>query len=102
MFHYFGTLAYRESSYRKYLDLVAQGKTVGGEITPSYAMLEADGIQAIETALDKPNYLWILRNPADRFWSHIRYRARWKNDLTGTAIDHRTAETGPVPPAFGA
>ena len=83
--HYLGTLAYREGSYRKYLDLVAQGKLLGGEITPSYAMLEADGIQAIETALDRPNYLWILRNPADRFWSHIRYRARWKDDLTGTA-----------------
>ena len=83
--HYLGTLAYREGSYRKYLDLVAQGKLLGGEITPTYAMLEADGIQAIETALDRPNYLWILRNPADRFWSHVRFRARWKDDLTGTA-----------------
>ena len=84
LWHYSGTLLYSVSSYRKYLELIARGKVLGGEITPAYAMLEADGIQAIETALGRPKYLWILRNPADRFWSHIRYRARWKDDLTGT------------------
>jgi hypothetical protein len=84
LWHYLGTLAYSEKAYRRFVAMIAEDGKLGGEITPSYAMLDATGIAALENALDRPRYIWIIRNPADRFWSHVRYRARWKDDITGT------------------
>ena len=81
--HYPGLLAGSEASYRRFLAAARDGKRIAGEITPSYTMLGADGIAAIERTLDKPRYLLILRNPADRFWSQVRFRARWQDDSEG-------------------
>lgn len=83
--HYFGTLAFSDKSYHAYLRTALASKDIAGEITPAYTMLDHTGIGAIERVLERPRYLLILRNPADRFWSHIRYRARWKNDLNSVS-----------------
>lgn len=53
----------------------AQGKT-SGEITPSYALLELEDVQAIGRLLPDLKVIFILRNPVDRTWSQYRHRVR--------------------------
>lgn len=79
--HYIGMLRGSVESYRRYLEALLDGHRMAGEITPAYTMLDADGFRQIESALDGPIYLLLLRNPTDRFWSQIRYRGRWADDV---------------------
>lgn len=73
---YAGMMMYRDGSYRRLIDLCGRGARISGEITPSYATLPEAGIRAIETCLDHPRYIMLLRNPADRFLSQISHTAR--------------------------
>ena len=70
---YGGMLAHQESSYRKFIELGRYGAAIAGEITPAYATLPREGFAAIDRCLEKPKYLFLLRNPADRFISQIAY-----------------------------
>ena len=82
---YGGMMAHRDASYRRFLELSGEGARIAGEITPSYATLPAEGFRAIESCLDKPKYILLLRNPADRFLSHIRHQAKY--DRTTLHLD---------------
>ncbi len=57
-----------------YLNLFpTQGFTAVGEITPAYAMLSAEDISRILHLAPKVKIIYLLRDPIDRAWSHIRY-----------------------------
>jgi hypothetical protein len=43
-----------------------------GEMTPEYALLQDDGIQHILSLQPKVKLIFILRDPIERGWSHLR------------------------------
>lgn len=62
-------------SDRWYLSLFDNGKeAVKGEITPNYAVLSSEDIQHIHALLPDLKVIYLLRNPVERTWSHLRFR----------------------------
>jgi len=54
-------------------DLIEPEHAAFGEITPSYSMMPAAGFASMRRMLPDPRLIWILRNPADRYWSQLRF-----------------------------
>jgi hypothetical protein len=61
-----------QQQYPNYFKSIIQpAHRVFGEITPSYSMLDKEGFQAILKLFPDAKFILILRNPADRYWSHL-------------------------------
>lgn len=60
-------------SYAAFLRKDAEGAAAFGEITPSYALLPAAAFAEIDGAFPGARFIFILRDPVDRLWSHVRY-----------------------------
>ncbi|MGI9114423.1 MAG: hypothetical protein DLM52_07280 [Chthoniobacterales bacterium] len=57
-----------------YLSLFGAGAgQVRGEITPAYAMLERHDVARVHRLLANAKIIFLLRNPIDRAWSHLRF-----------------------------
>ena len=72
--HWLGIRRHEDEHYVKFMQTVGQGRKIGGEISPSYAQLDDHAIGEIERLLNKPRYLYSLRNPADRVISEASFR----------------------------
>jgi hypothetical protein len=51
----------------------AQGRPVLFEATPDYSMLDRTGFQAMRDMHPNTKLIFLLRNPADRFWSSMKF-----------------------------
>jgi hypothetical protein len=61
-----------QAQYREYFKTILRPEhIVFGEITPSYSLLDADGFRAILDIYPDAKFIFILRNPCDRYWSHL-------------------------------
>lgn len=49
------------------------GAPVVGEITPAYSTLPAEGFAEIDSLYPEAKFIFIMRDPVDRFWSQIRF-----------------------------
>lgn len=70
---------YNPRTYLNFFDrLVVDGTQVVGEITPSYCLLRADAFKKIREMLVrnglKPRIVFLMRDPAQRFWSQVRFQ----------------------------
>jgi hypothetical protein len=64
-------------SMSHYVDLFEPaGERVTGDISPSYANLDAQAAADIAKALPDCKFLYVVRNPIDRLWSQINMRVR--------------------------
>jgi len=68
------------AAYLEYFDrLATHGRPVVGEITPSYSLLPESGFAAIRKTLVAaqtiPRIVFVMRDPAERFWSQCRFEA---------------------------
>lgn len=63
------------ASYHAYLAEGRQGARVIGEVTPAYALLPDARLRQMD-ALGDARFLYVLRDPVDRLWSHVRMIAR--------------------------
>ena len=70
---YAGMLLGRDRSYASYLDRLQSTTGYGGEITPAYSILDNIGFERIRAACPSARILFIMRNPADRLWSQMRF-----------------------------
>jgi hypothetical protein len=63
-----------ESLYVSYIQNFAleTHKTLG-EITPSYSLLTELGFRAIRRLIPRTKFVFILRDPVDRYWSQLRF-----------------------------
>lgn len=61
------------ATYVAFLRRETAGAAAFGEITPSYALLPAAAFVEIDSALPGARFIFILRDPVDRLWSHVRY-----------------------------
>jgi len=68
------------AAYLEYFDrLATHGRAVMGEITPSYSLLPKEGFAEIRSMIGlagaDPRIVFILRDPAERFWSQCRFES---------------------------
>lgn len=59
--------------YKKYFQDYSAGKKIVGEITPSYSLLQKEHFTKIAEKIPNCKFLFILRNPIDRYWSALRF-----------------------------
>lgn len=65
----FGT--YNDAWYAS-LFKAGEGK-IKGEITPSYSVLNPSDVEKIHKLIPDVKIIFIIRNPIDRTWSHLRF-----------------------------
>jgi hypothetical protein len=69
--------------YRQYFEqLIKNQHLVFGEITPSYSLLNKNGFQSINQMFPEAKFIFIIRNPCDRFWSHLNFHQSRFSDFT--------------------
>src|SRR3984957_14893909 len=61
-------------SYAEYLKRYAVGAKAFGEITPTYGLLPTSGGAEIDSLFPGVQFIFIMRDPVARLWSHVRYR----------------------------
>ena len=64
---------YMEHFYQR-----VKGEKVFGEITPAYSLLPKKGFKEILSLHDQVKFIFIMRDPIDRAWSHINDELRRK------------------------
>lgn len=77
------------AAYIDYLQNGAEGRLVG-DMTPSYALLPEARLAAMATMAPDVRFLYLLRDPVDRLWSHIRMIAARRDDQ-GMVTERRCA-----------
>jgi hypothetical protein len=61
------------SAYMKFMSWGSAGRRLLVDVTPDYAMIGEDGFRAMRDVHDDVRLVFRLRNPADRFWSTLRF-----------------------------
>ncbi|MCV3273400.1 sulfotransferase family protein [Roseobacter sinensis] len=89
---YLGMMAHRDASYRTFIERGRYGCPVAGEITPAYATLPKEAFAALDGCLAQPRYIFILRNPADRFISQIAHTADRDASVLRTPLSELLAQ----------
>lgn len=65
--------------YRDYFaHLVQSQHKCFGEITPSYSMLSERGFQMILALYPNAKFIYLMRDPVERFWSAVRFNNQYK------------------------
>lgn len=63
--------------YREYFQaLITDDKPVFGELTPAYSLLPKEGFRAILELYPEAKFFFIMRDPADRYLSQVRFSRR--------------------------
>lgn len=66
-----------------YLDYLRAGSAPGqvvGEMTPAYALLSAERLGRMARMAGDVKFLYVMRDPVERLWSHIRMIAARRDD----------------------
>ncbi|AVW91620.1 sulfotransferase [Celeribacter baekdonensis] len=63
------------SDYLFYLLDGADGKKLVGDITPGYCLLSEDRLRQMAHMTPDVRFLFLMRDPVDRLWSHVRMQA---------------------------
>lgn len=77
-------------AYLNYLHGEAGSAKVVGEFTPAYSLLPERRLNQIATMAPDVRLLFLLRDPVDRLWSHIRMMAA-RRDTDGQVTQRRCA-----------
>lgn len=85
VFDYAGMLMGLDRRYSSYLERLESITGHGGEITPAYSILDKEGFGGIRAACPSARILFIMRNPADRLWSQMRFTNSVESE---SGVDH--------------
>lgn len=69
-------------AYRDYLFAGAGDAKLVGELTPAYAMLTPDRLGKMAKLTKDVRFVYLLRDPVDRLWSHVRMIASQRSSDT--------------------
>jgi hypothetical protein len=72
------------TAYLHYLNDGRGEKKLVADITPSYSLLSADRFRAMGRMAADVRFIYILRDPVARFWSHVRMKAKRRAGDTGS------------------
>ncbi|MDA8587012.1 sulfotransferase [Rhodobacteraceae bacterium] len=76
-----------------YLDYLNDGAAPGqvvGEVTPAYALLPEKRLRVMARITDDVRFFYMLRDPVERLWSHVRMSAARRDDQ-GRVTPERTS-----------
>ncbi len=62
-----------ETAYLDYFLSQVGNKKAMGEITPAYSILDRAGYAKIAGLYPRVKFIFLMRNPVDRFWSQLRF-----------------------------
>lgn len=80
-----------EGAYRAYFEkAVPKTCRIFGEITPAYSLLPEEGFRAIASQFPRTRLIFLMRDPVDRLYSHLRMAERL-DMLIGPAIEQFAA-----------
>ena len=65
-----------QAGYLDYLTAGAGSARLVADVTPAYALLPEDRLRHMGALTPDVRFLYILRDPVDRLWSHVRMIAR--------------------------
>jgi hypothetical protein len=63
------------SGYLEYLDEGRRGQPLVADITPAYSLLTEERLKMMGQIAPDVRFLYILRDPVERLWSHVRMMA---------------------------
>lgn len=63
------------AGYMRFMSWGAGARPVLFEATPDYAMIGEEGFRAMRAMHEDVRLVFLMRNPADRFWSSLRFNA---------------------------
>lgn len=66
-------MIYDPREYMRFMSWGAQGRRVLFEATPDYSMIGEDGFAAMRAMHPDLRLIFLMRNPADRFWSSMKF-----------------------------
>ena len=69
-----------EAEYLAYLEDERGGERVVGDITPAYGLLPVDRLAHMAGLRSNVRFIYLMRDPVDRLWSHVRMIAKRRND----------------------
>lgn len=75
-------MMFDESAYFSHFNDVYKGEKVVVDVTPTYALLKSDGFQRIREMCPNSRFLFVLRNPVERYWSHLRFSTKSRSGLS--------------------
>ncbi|MEM9707539.1 MAG: sulfotransferase [Pseudomonadota bacterium] len=67
-----------EENVASYLDYLERGRTqekIIGDITPAYGLLAEERLRNMAGLRDEVRFIFLMRDPVDRLWSHVRMMA---------------------------
>ena len=64
------------AQYLAYLTAGAGDRLVAGEMTPEYGLLPADEMRALGALAPDVRWIFLMRDPISRLWSHVRMLVR--------------------------
>lgn len=67
--------------YLRFMSWGAQPGEILFEATPDYSMLDRRGFEAMRAMHGDTRLVFLMRNPADRFWSSMKFNARHLPDF---------------------
>ena len=73
------------AAYRTYLTDMAGDARLVGEVTPAYALLPKDRLKHMTTVAARMKFVYLIRDPVARLWSHVRMIAARADDEAGFA-----------------
>ncbi|GGA22256.1 sulfotransferase [Neptunicoccus cionae] len=65
-------------AYRRFFRRRVKNEQVFGEITPAYCALDRDELELIRREYPSTKIIFLLRNPADRLWSQMRFSEKFE------------------------
>jgi hypothetical protein len=65
-----------DEKYLAYLEKGVEEGQLTGDITPSYSLLDENMLRRMHKAAPSAKFLFLVRDPLDRLWSHIRMQAK--------------------------
>ncbi|MRH19973.1 sulfotransferase family protein [Rhodovulum strictum] len=77
-----------EAAYLDYLSAGRGGRRLVADITPAYALLPVGRLKRMAAMATDVRFVYLLRDPVDRLWSHVRMIARRRAN-PGEAIGPR-------------
>lgn len=77
-------------AYLAYLNAGAEQAKVVGEMTPAYALLSTKRLEIIAKMAPDVRFLYLLRDPVERLWSHVRMMAG-RRDPSGEVTEKNCA-----------
>ena len=68
------------AAYLAYLQRGQGAAHVIGDVTPAYALLTVERLRTMATLTDDVRFVYLMRDPVARLWSHVRMMAARRGD----------------------